>query len=224
MLQETNPEQRDREATNPFFNDNKLKLGIFGMNCNNGCAMTLAEEGHALTWDLTRKLATTADRAGFEVLVPVARWKGLGGPNNFNGRNFETYTWAAGLAAITENIALTTTSHVQTTHPVFAAKQAATIDHISGGRYCLNIVCGWFQPELEMFGVPFMEHDARYDYATEWFDIIRRLWTEEESFAYRGEYFQIDDAFARFPRRSMPEDRRRAGTLSRLSATSATSS
>ena len=189
-------ERVDRKAVNALFNDNKLKLGLFGLNCNNGCAMTTAPEGHFLTWDLTKKIATTADDAGFEVLVPVARWQGLGGENNFNGRNFETYTWAAGLASITKNITLTTTSHVQTTHPIFAAKQAATIDHISGGRYCLNIVCGWFQPELEMFGAPFMEHDARYDYADEWFEIVRRLWTEDEAFDFDGQYFQIPSAFA----------------------------
>ena len=189
-------ERKDRLRTNALFNDNKLKLGLFGVNCNNGCAMTTADEGHWLTWELTKEIAKTADHAGFEVLVPVARWKGLGGANDFNGRNFETYTWAAGLAAITKHITLTTTSHVQTTHPIFAAKQAATIDHISNGRYCLNIVCGWFHPELEMFGAPFLEHDARYDYAEEWFDIVRRLWTEDDSFTYRGRYFQVSDAFA----------------------------
>jgi FMNH2-dependent dimethyl sulfone monooxygenase len=30
-----------RAAGNPLFNDNKLKLGIFGSNCSNACAMTL---------------------------------------------------------------------------------------------------------------------------------------------------------------------------------------
>jgi thymidine kinase len=111
-------ERKDRNRTNALFNSSKLKLGLFGVNCNNGCAMTTADEAHWLTWDLTKQIAKTADDAGFEVMVPVARWKGLGGPNNFNGRNFETYTWAAGLAAITKHITLTTTSHVQTTHPI----------------------------------------------------------------------------------------------------------
>ena len=153
MLDLVQTEQRERTKTNALFNGNKLKLGLFGVNCDSGCAMTLVDERHNLSWELTKKIARTADKAGIEVMVPVARWKGLGGPTNFNGRNFETYTWSAGLAAITDHITLTTTSHVQTTHPVFAAKQATTIDHISGGRYCLNVVCGWFHPELEMFGV-----------------------------------------------------------------------
>lgn len=189
-------EKRDRVATNALFNDNKLKLGTFGVNCNSGCAMTLAEESLWLTWASTKAIAQAADRAGFEVMVPVARWKGLGGATDFNGRNYETYTWAAGLAALTDRITLTTTSHVQTTHPIFAAKQAATIDHISGGRYCLNVVCGWFQPELEMFGAPFLAHDDRYDYADEWFEIVRRLWTEDGPVDFEGRYHKVHGAVA----------------------------
>ncbi len=92
--------------------------------------------------------------------MPVARWKGFGGKTNFNGSNFETYTWAAGLAQATENTAVFTTSHVPTVHPIMAAKQATTVDHISNGRFALNIVCGWFAPELEMFGAP--HHGARH--------------------------------------------------------------
>ncbi len=40
-----------------------------------------------------------------------------------------------------------------------AAKQATTIDHITGGRFALNVVTGWHRPEMEMFGAPLM--DAR---------------------------------------------------------------
>ena len=87
------------------------------------------------------------------------------------------------------------TSHVPTIHPIVAAKQATTIDHITGGRFALNIVCGWFEPELEMFGAPIMEHDERYAYATEWLEVMKRLWTAEEEFDYDGRYFQIKRGF-----------------------------
>ena len=76
--------------------------------------------------------------------------------------NYETYTWAAAVAASTERIACVSTSHVQMVHPLFAAKQATTIDHVSNGRFGLNIICGWFAPEMEMFGGKMMEHDTRY--------------------------------------------------------------
>lgn len=189
--------RKPREETNALFGGNKFKLGLFGINNDSGCAMTTVPEAHKLTWTKTKEVAQTADRAGFEILVPVARWMGLDGPDdfNFNDRSFETYTWAAGLAEATDNITLVTTSHVQTIHPIMAAKQATTIDHISGGRYCMNIVCGWFQPEFEMFGSPFLEHDVRYDYAAEWWDIVRNLWNYTEEFDYDGEFFQLKGGF-----------------------------
>lgn len=185
-----------RRATNPLFNDNKLKLGTFGTNVSNGCAITTAPEALVTTWPNTRAIAQAADRLGFEALVPVARWKGFGGKTNFNGSNFETYTWAAGLAQATENTAVFVTSHVPTVHPIMAAKQATTVDHISNGRFALNIVCGWFAPELEMFGAPIMEHDTRYDYAAEWIEIIKLLWTAEEEFDYEGKFLRVTKGFS----------------------------
>jgi FMNH2-dependent dimethyl sulfone monooxygenase len=151
--------------TNALFNDNRLKLGVFGLNVSNGCAATTAEGHLQPTWQNNLDIAVIADRAGIEALVPVARWKGFGGKTNFNGTCFETYTWSAGLAAATREVAVFSTSHVPTVHPIVAAKQATTIDHISHGRFALNVVCGWYEPEFLMFGAPVMEHDALYAYA-----------------------------------------------------------
>jgi len=185
-----------RRGTNPLFSDNKMRLGIFGTNVSNGCAITTAEEAYQLNWPNTLSLAEIADRYGYEAMVPVARWKGFGGKSNFNGTNFETYTWAAGLAQATKQIAVLTTSHVPTVHPVMAAKQAVTVDHISNGRFALNVVCGWFRPELEMFGAPLMEHDMRYEYAAEWIDIVKMLWTREEEFDYEGKFLRVNKGFS----------------------------
>jgi FMNH2-dependent dimethyl sulfone monooxygenase len=185
-----------RSATNPLFNDNRLKLGTFGTNVSNGCAITTVPERLVMNWPNTLAIAQAADRLGLEALVPVARWKGFGGETNFNGTNFETYTWAAGLAQATQRSAVLTTSHVPVVHPIMAAKQATTVDHISNGRFALNIVCGWFAPELEMFGAPIMEHDTRYDYAAEWIDIMKMLWTRDEEFDYDGKFLQVRKGFS----------------------------
>jgi alkanesulfonate monooxygenase SsuD/methylene tetrahydromethanopterin reductase-like flavin-dependent oxidoreductase (luciferase family) len=187
--------EETRRATNPLFNENRLKLGTFGTNVSYGCAATLAEGALETSWPNTRRINTLADQAGFEALVPVARWKGFGGPTNFNGSCFESYTWAAGLAAVTDHAAVFSTSHVPTVHPIMAAKQATTIDHISNGRFALNLVCGWFQPELEMFGAPLLEHDTRYEHAAEWLEVMKLLWTAEEEFDYEGRFFRIQRGF-----------------------------
>ena len=183
-----------RAATNPLFNENAFKLGTFGMNVSNGCTISSIDGAFETTWPNVLRLARMADRAGFEGLVPVARWRGFGGETNFNGRCFETYTWAAGLAQATSYSAVFATSHVPTMHPLVAAKQATTIDHISQGRFALNIVCGWFEPEMEMFGRPIMEHEQRYEYAAEWIEIVKRLWTETEEWSAKGRFFNTENA------------------------------
>ena len=175
---------------NPIFGQNAMKLGVMAFNCSGGSTVTTAPEAWPMTWPDNVRLAQMADRAGMEALLPVGRWKGYGGPSNFNNRTFESFTWAAGLGALTERIAVIATSHAPLIHPVAAAKQAATVDHITGGRFVLNVVCGWFRNEFEMFGAEWRGHDRRYDYAGEWLGLLRRLWTEEAAFDFNGEFFQ----------------------------------
>jgi len=184
----------ERRIALPVFNDNRMKLGVFGQNVSHGCCITLAETTFEPTYEHSVKIARKADAFGFELLVPVGRWRGFGGPTDFNGTCMETYTWAAAMATQTEKIMIFSTSHVPTIHPIVAAKQGATIDHISRGRWGLNIVCGWFTPEMEMFSAQQMPHDERYQYAGEWLHVIKKLWSEN-GFDFQGEHFRIRDGY-----------------------------
>lgn len=175
--------------------EHKLKLGLFGVNLDGGLSATSADR-YKLSWENTRAVTRMADQAGFEVSVPVARWKGMTGSTHFNGINYDPLSWAAGLASETENIRNFSTIHVTTIHPIVAAKQLTTIDHISGGRAGLNVVCGWFPAEFEMFGTPFLSHEDRYAYAGEWVDAVRLLWTREEEFDFEGRYISIKKGWA----------------------------
>lgn len=174
---------------NPLFNDNRVKLGIMAFNCSLGSTPTMVENAWAMTWPDNVALAQLADGAGFEALLPVGRWKGYPGPTNFNHRTFESFTWAAGISAVTRQCAVLATVHAPLVHPVAAAKQAATVDHISGGRFVLNLVVGWNRDEFEMFGAEWREHDRRYAFGAEWLGLVRRLWTEERAFDFEGEFF-----------------------------------
>jgi dimethylsulfone monooxygenase len=190
----------EQQRAGPLFDPRqKLKLGLFSFNVSGGMMATTVPTGYELSWEHTRAIARKADAMGFEALVPVGRWRGFGGKSNFAGASFETYTWAAGLAEATKNIMIFATSHVPTIHPIVAAKQAATIDHISGGRFGLNLVMGWFKAEMEMFGGAQKEHDARYRFGSEWVDIVRRLWTEDAPVDAAGEFFNLKGAEA-FPK------------------------
>lgn len=76
-------------------------------------------------------------------------------------------------------------------HPIVAAKQFATADHLSRGRIGLNIVCGSNQDEFEMFGIEQKEHDVRYELGQEWWDIVRRIWAGEGPFDFLGQFFSL---------------------------------
>jgi FMNH2-dependent dimethyl sulfone monooxygenase len=175
--------------TNPLHNANRMKIGVMAFNCSLGSTVTTDPLAWELTWPNNVLLAQMADTAGFEALLPVGRWRGYGGETNFNGSTFESFTWASGIAAVTNRIAVLATVHAPLVHPVTAAKQAATIDHISSGRFVMNIVCGWNKPEFDMFGVEWRGHDQRYEYAAEWLHLMQRLWTETSEFDFNGEFF-----------------------------------
>lgn len=184
-------------STNPIVaSPHRLKLGVFGVNVSAGCSITDMPESLKAEWSESVAVARAAEAAGIEAVIPVARWKGMGGAVNFNHRNFETLTWAAGIAAATERISVFSTVHVPTVHPLRLAKEAATIDHISGGRFCLNMVAGWNGGELAMFGLDQREHDDRYDAADEWVSLCKRLWTEDAEFDFAGSYFTSAGAYS----------------------------
>jgi len=183
-----------RGTTNPLFNDRKLKLGTFCSNLSGGATMSSIDGILQAKWPETLTLARMADEMEFEAIVPVGRWKGFGGATNFNGEGFECFTFAAAMSALTKYSGVFATSHVPTMHPVMAAKQAATIDHIGGGRFTLNVVTGWYRPEIEMFGAPLLEHDTRYDMAAEWIEIIKRLWTSDKEFDFEGSFYKVKGA------------------------------
>ncbi|MDF2116549.1 LLM class flavin-dependent oxidoreductase [Roseiarcaceae bacterium H3SJ34-1] len=178
-------------AEHPLFNDRKLKLGTFSTNLSGGCAISTIDGTLNASWPETLSLAQMADQMGFEALVPVGRWKGFGGPTNFNGEGFESFTWAAAISAATRDAGVFATTHVPTIHPIFAAKMGTTIDHVSNGRFVMNIVTGWFKPEIEMFGKAQLDHADRYKMAAEWLELVKRLWTEDKEFDHDGQFYQI---------------------------------
>jgi len=168
-----------------------FKLGLFGSNCSGGLAFTNVPERWSAGWRDNERLADLADQIGVECMVPVARWKGFGGLSNVNASSFETITWATGLLARTRRITVFGTIHVQLIHPILAAKQLTTADHIGRGRMGVNIVCGWNRDEFEMFRSEQHDHEARYEFAEDWWSVVTALWREEGIFQHEGKYFSF---------------------------------
>jgi len=177
-------------SKHPLFGENPLKLGTFGINASYGVVRSKAETGFDPSYEHNVKIARTVDDLGFEMLIPLGRWKGFGGETDNHGQNLETYTWAATMTQHTDYATVFATSHVPTIHPLVAAKQSTTIDHVSDGRFALNVVSGWFSPEMEMLGDEQLEHDRRYEQTHEWAELLKAFWTEQ-GFEYDGEFYQV---------------------------------
>jgi len=185
-------------ATNPVFSSpNRLKLGVFGLNLLS--APSKAPEVWLPTWPNCLAAGRMIDDFGIEAIVPVARWKGFlddafDHPSN---EIFDVFTFAAAMAQATARAGIFVTTNAPTVHPLFLAKQAATIDWISGGRLTVNIVGGWNRREFDAFGIDLLPHAERYAYLGEWLGIVRSLWTADAEFDFQGKYFNLKGALSR---------------------------
>jgi dimethylsulfone monooxygenase len=187
VLTKDTPSTHDRAS---MYNDNTLKIGLFGANCSSGRAVTMVPERWQASWRENVALAQMAEAAGIDFLLPIGRWKGYGGDTDYQGATFETITWATGLLAKTERIMVFGTVHAPLFPPIIAAKQMVTADHVGEGRFGLNIVCGWNEGEFEMFGVQPGDHQRRYAQGQEWIDALREIWTRND-FDFDGDIIQL---------------------------------
>jgi FMNH2-dependent dimethyl sulfone monooxygenase len=138
------------------------------------------------TFDYNADLVKRADELGFEIAFSRTQWLPKGGYDGAS--SLDSFIALGAMAAITRNILLISTIHVLygPLHPLHLAKYGATLDHIAKGRWGINIVTGHRAVEHEMFGWQRIDHDKRYEMAGELFEVLHRLWTEDENLSYEG--------------------------------------
>ena len=189
-----------RASGNSLLEPGTFLLGTFASNCSGGMTVTKVPERWDNSFANNLRLAQLLDDAGIDFMLPIARWIGYGGDTNFHGGVLETMTWATGLLAKTRNINVFATVHTAANHPVVVAKQLATIDQISGGRIGLNIVAGWNKPEYEALGLTLPDdHETRYGYAQEWFEIVQALWSRDKRLRLGWKILQAEERARRSP-------------------------
>ena len=185
----------DGPSTKRLLCDGGFKIGLFSLNASGGIAMTRVPERWQAHWNDIVEVAQLADRHGLDFLLPLQRWRGYGGDTDPRGWCMETTTHAAALAGVTRRIALLATVQVPIVHPAWSARAIATLDHVSGGRAGLNIVCGWNEKDFAMFGVQDVGVANRYSQGAEWLSIFSRLIAGEGPFDHAGEYFKVEGAW-----------------------------
>jgi FMNH2-dependent dimethyl sulfone monooxygenase len=160
-------------------------LPVFG-----GWLRNVEDEKSTPTWEYVKKLAQRSEQIGYDLTLVAELYL-----NDIKGKeapSLDAWSTAAALAAVTEKqeimVAVRPTFH----NPALLAKQAANIDHISGGRVSLNVVSSWWQDEAKKYGIHFEQHDDRYARTEEWLHVVDSVW-KQDHFSFKGKYYQVDD-------------------------------
>ncbi|RYG71649.1 LLM class flavin-dependent oxidoreductase [Lentibacillus lipolyticus] len=160
-------------------------LPIFG-----GWLRNVGDEGMPPTFDYAKDVIQSAEKWGYDTTLIAELY--LNDIKGTDADSLEAWSTAAALAAVTEEIEIMSAVRPVFHNPAVTAKMAANIDHISNGRFTLNIVSGWWAEEAKQYGGEFTEHDERYDRTTEFLEILKGLW-EDETFSYNGKFYQIEN-------------------------------
>ena len=149
----------------------------------------LPEVERRVDWDELLTMARRAEEVGFDSL-----WLGdhllYDLPGVGTRGPWEVWTSLAAIAAATDRIEIgPLVASVGFHQPTMLAKQAATVDAISGGRLILGLGAGWNQREYTAFGFPF---DRRVDRFAEALTIIRIL-LREGRIDFDGEFYRAED-------------------------------
>lgn len=162
-------------------------LPIFG-----GWLRNVEDEGMPTTWEYCREVAQRAEALGFSTtLVAELNLNDIKGPAE---PVLEAWSTAAALAAATKRLEIMAAVRPGFHHASMAAKTAANIDRISGGRFTLNVVSAWWAEEARQYGMEFVEHDERYARTAEFLAVLKRMWTEERA-TMQGKYTRVEEAY-----------------------------
>jgi F420-dependent oxidoreductase-like protein len=160
-----------------------LQLPDFGWIVGEAPATTLAR---------LRDVARAAEDAGFSSLWVMDHFyqlPPLGGPSQ---PMLEAYTTLGALAACTERVQLgALVTGVTYRNPALLAKQATTLDVLSGGRAILGIGAAWYDVEHTAFGVDFPPLAERFARLEEALKICRAMFGESAP-SFRGKHYRIE--------------------------------
>ncbi len=179
--------------------EQKLILGLFLPMQEGAWSPSRAPRATSWTFDYLTKCTIQAEEFGFDLAFGLAQWMskgGYGGEMRFREHEIDPIIANTALATMTKKIVLINTVHIlYAWHPLHLAKFGAALDHISGGRWGINVVTGYKPSEYRMFGLNTIDHDLRYDMADEFTTIMERLWDEDEDLTFDGRFWKTEKAF-----------------------------
>ncbi len=160
-------------------------MPVFG-----GWLRNVEDEKMEASWEYVSRLARRSEQIGFDLtLIAELNLNDIKGPE---APSLDAWSTAAALAAVTNSLELMVAVRPTFHSPALLAKQAANIDHISGGRLSLNVVSSWWADEAKQYGVHFEQHDDRYGRTAEWLEVVNGVWTQER-FSFSGKHYRVEN-------------------------------
>ena len=139
----------------------------------------MIEGQEGVSWEQWVALAGACEDAGIEAMFRSDHYLGIGRPGNPG--SLDAWATLAALAAVTRRLRLGTLVSPVTFRPApVLAKNAVTVDHVSGGRVEVGIGAGWFEPEHEVYGFPFGTARDRIGWFREQIETVVEHWTGDE--------------------------------------------
>lgn len=163
-----------------------LKFAYWVPNVSGGLVISKIEQRTG--WDIgyNRRLAQIAEENGFDYALSQIRFTAGYGAEY----QHESVSFSHALLAATKRLKVIAALLPGPWTPALAAKQIATINHLTEGRIAVNIVSGWFRGEFAAIGEPWLDHDERYRRSEEFIRALRGIWTEDQ-FNFRGDFYRF---------------------------------
>jgi N-acetyl-S-(2-succino)cysteine monooxygenase len=134
-----------------------------------------------------QELARTAERGKLDSVFLADSLSFWGDIKYHTLGGLEPLTMLAAMAVVTEHVGLIATMSTTYNEPFNVARKFASLDHISGGRAGWNIVTSANESEARNFGGSLPLHAVRYARATEFVDVVTKLWDSWEDGAVVGD-------------------------------------
>ena len=142
-----------------------------------------------------RPTARHAESTGWDGLWVADHFMGnVPGPLPAEVPTLEAGSLVAALAAAVDRVRIGTLVYGNTyRHPAVLANMAATVDHVSGGRFVLGIGTGWQVNEHEQYGIELPPVGERVDRFAEAIQVVRSL-LHEPTTTFHGDHYRLTDA------------------------------
>ena len=151
------------------------------------CLMIEGQED--VTWDDWVALAGACEEHGLDGLFRSDHYSAIVRPI---AGALDAWATLAALAVVTTRIRIgTMVSPATFRHPSVLARQALTVDHVSGGRVEVGMGAGWYEREHRENGFDFGDARTRFGRFAEQVEVVVRSWTED-NWSFVGEHYHLE--------------------------------